>query len=459
MKAFRANAAPWSRTESSAARAFFVSIAALGVALLLALYSGAAAEIGQLGLASATALGALALAGWVSVTLVPVLARRTPLRWIGGRVEYRVTREGWIYLGAIFLIALAAINTGNNLLFLILAAMVALILMSGILSAITLAGLQLRFELPEHMFAGKPVRAVVELKNEKTTLPSFSLHVEPAVASKGTAEPVLGNALPGKPLLGEPLLGKPVYFPFLRRHSAARQNVSVTFARRGVYKQDAFRIATRFPFGFLRKARRIELPAEVLVYPSVEPSEEFLEIMPGLQGALESLSKGTGTDLYALRTYLPTDSVRLVHWKASARLGELLVREFSRDDDCRVLLVLDPQAPDSNAAQTAAEGFERAVQLCASLAWHFRERKALLQFRTAGFATELQPADENIFAILRALAAVQPAQKPGGPGILEELAAVPDIFKVVVTSRLRGSIPASLWQSTYVIFLEDLARH
>lgn len=454
MKAFRANAAPWPRTEPSAARAFFVSIAALGVALLLALYSGAAAEIGQLGLASATALGALALAGWVSVTLVPVLARRTPLRWIGGRVEYRVTREGWIYLGAIFLIALAAINTGNNLLFLILAAMVALILMSGILSAITLAGLQWRFELPEHIFAGKPVRAVVELKNEKAILPSFSLCVEPAAAGQGAATRVLG-----KPLRDEPLLGEPVYFPFLRRQSAARQSVAVTFARRGVYRQEAFRVATRFPFGFLRKARRIELAAEALVYPSVEPTEEFLEIMPGLQGALESLSKGTGTDLYALRTYLPTDSVRLVHWKASARLGELLVREFSRDEDCRVLLVLDPGAPDANAARTAGEDFERAVQMCASLAWHFRERKALLQFRTAGFATELQPAEENIFVILRALAAVQPAQKPGGPGMLEELAAVPDIFKVVVTSRQRGSIPASLWQSAYVIFLEDLARH
>ena len=51
--------------------------------------------------------------------------------------------------------ALAALNTGNNLLFLILASLIASILMSGILSSITLAGVELRLQLPEHIFAGQ----------------------------------------------------------------------------------------------------------------------------------------------------------------------------------------------------------------------------------------------------------------------------------------------------------------
>jgi len=87
----------------------------------------------------------------------------------------------------------------------------------------------------------------------------------------------------------------------------------VTFPRRGVYRQEAFRIVTRFPFGFLRKARQLNLKTEALVYPSVEPTAEYLEILPGLEGALESLTKGRGQDLYALRDYVPTDSARHVH--------------------------------------------------------------------------------------------------------------------------------------------------
>src|SRR5215470_12331837 len=133
----------WAKADRPAVRAFFLSILALGVALLLAVYSGAAAELGNLAVAASSALFALAIAGWVAVTLVPTLAKRTPLRWIGQKVEYRITRGGWIYIGATLLVALAALNTGNNLLFLILACLISVILMSGILSSISLAGVDL----------------------------------------------------------------------------------------------------------------------------------------------------------------------------------------------------------------------------------------------------------------------------------------------------------------------------
>src|SRR6266852_2166104 len=86
----------WAKADGPSVRAFFLSIAALSVALILALYSGAAAQLGNLALASGSAIVALLVAGWVAVTLVPTLAKRTPLRWIGYRMEYKITREGWI---------------------------------------------------------------------------------------------------------------------------------------------------------------------------------------------------------------------------------------------------------------------------------------------------------------------------------------------------------------------------
>jgi uncharacterized protein (DUF58 family) len=433
----------WAKADRPAVRAFFLSIAALTVALLLALYSGAAAELGQLGLASASALVALVVAGWVAVTLVPVLAKRTPLRWLGYKMEYKITREGWIYIGGIILVALAALNTGNNLLFLILASLIAIILMSGILSSVTLSGIEMRLVLPEHIFAGQPVRALVELQNEKLTLPSFSLRVEAATSKQSPAAA---------------LLETPVYFPYIPKREHVQQNVPMTFPRRGVYRQEAFRIVTRFPFGFLQKARRVDLRSEALVYPSVEPTPEFFEILPGLQGALESLSKGHGQDLYALRDYVPTDSARHVHWKASARFGSLMVREFTREEDCRVLLVLDPHlaAGEAAPAQESAERFEQAVTLCATIAWHFYERNALLQFRGAGMETELVRAEEIIFDILRHLALVQACPPDPEHTLLAELAVETGLFKVIVTSQSRGSIPASIWNSSWVVFLEDL---
>jgi len=425
-------------------RAFLLSIAALTIALLLALYSGAAARLGNLVLASASALTALVIAGWVAVTLVPTLAKRTPLRWIGYRMEYRITREGWVYILGIVLVALAAINTGNNLLFLILASLVASILMSGILSSITLAGVELGLHLPEHIFAGQSIRASVDLRNEKLTLPSFSLRVE---AAKKTSQ---GAAA---------FLQTPVYFPYLPREKSLRQSVPLLFPARGVYRQEAFRIVTRFPFGFMQKARRVDLATEALVYPAVAASSEFLEVLPGLQGAMESYVKGRGQDLYALRGYLPNDSARHVHWKASARFGELMVREFAREDDCRVLLVFDPQsaAAQSTGASQEKQRFERAVTFCAALAWNFHERDVLVEFRSVDSVTPLGPMSENIFAILRHLALVQPVPPNSQPELLNQLAADPESFKIIVTSQPRGSIPSELWNTSYIVFASDLA--
>lgn len=439
----------WAKADTPGVRAFFLSMVALTAAMLLALYSGAAAELGQLALASTSALVSLAIAGWVGVTLVPTLARRTPLRWLGYKIEYKISREGWIYLGGLLLVALAALNTGNNLLFLILASLIAIVLMSGILSSVTLSGVEMRLALPEHIFAGQPVRATVELENQKLTLPSFSLRIE-AVHEKGAPAAAMFE--------------QPVYFPYLPKQDCVQQSVPITFARRGVYRQDAFRIVTRFPFGFLQKARRLNLKTEALVYPSVEPTAEYMEVLPVIQGALESLSRGRGQDLYALRDYVHTDSARLVHWKATARSGSLMVREFTREEDSRVLLVLDPHstATESSAAKlhssAVLERFERAVTICANLAWHFYQGNSMLQFRSVGIDEPLAPAEEIIFKILRHLALAQPLPHDADQKLLNELAASPDIFKIVVTSQPRGSVPYSVWSSSYIVFLEEFSE-
>src|SRR5204862_374665 len=175
-------------------------------------------------------------------------------------------------------------------------------------------------------------------------------------------------------------------------------------------------------FGFLQKARRIVLKSEALVYPPVDSNAELNEIFPGIEGSIESYNKGRGQDLHSIREYVPTDSISHVHWKASARAGSLMVREFAREDDCRILLVLDPHPGESNSAAGAGQRFEHAVNMCAGIAWRFYERNAHLQFRSSGIDTALAPAEESIFAILRHLATAQPQSIEAQNELLEDLA-------------------------------------
>lgn len=449
-------------------RSFAISVFALGCALLLALYSSVAAEDGRTWAAALSALSALALSGWVAFTVVPALARRTPLQWLAYRMDYRVTREGVVYLAGIFIVALAALNTGNNLLFMTLACLLAGILVSGIVSQMVLSGVELRVDLPEHIFAWQPVLALAELVNHKNMLPSFSLRLvgAPPWRSRSWAgstwraaradsarDARSDNKSKRGALPASEILTMPVYFPYLPAQQKVQQAVELVFSHRGVYRQDSIGLQTRFPFGFLEKTRQVESRMQAVVYPSVAPSEEFYEILPLVTGELESFTRGRGHDLYSIRDYQTSDSARHVDWKASARTGSLQVREFAREDERRVLLVLDPAIPAEGQSRESREDiFERGVALCASLAWHFYEINSVLAFRCGAFETPMAPASEIIYEILRHLASAAPADSDRS--IIGGLVDMPQTFKIILTAQPRGSIPTGLWSTSYIAFLE-----
>ena len=254
------------------------------------------------------------------------------------------------------------------------------------------------------------------------------------------------------------MLTRPVYFPYLPKQRSVRQQVELAFPRRGVYRQDTFGIRTKFPFGFLEKTRKVDSNIEIAVYPRVEPTEEFYEILPLISGEMESFYRGRGHDLYSIRDYQPTDSARFVDWKASAKTSALKVREFTREDERRVMLVFDPFWSAKMAAQPE-EQFERAVNLCACLAWHFYEIDSEVQFRMPGFETPMATAGEIIYDVLRMLAFVEPAAATDSGAeekFLRELVGEPDLFKIIFTSQPRGSIPTSLWTSSYIVFFQSL---
>ena len=108
---------------------------------------------------------ALVLATLVGLTTVPHLARRVVTTRLRDAVDYEVTRAGIVYAIATLLIGIAALNTGNNLLYVIVAAMLAAILVSGLASAVVLRGLELDVRLPDQVFAGRPAPAKLLLRN------------------------------------------------------------------------------------------------------------------------------------------------------------------------------------------------------------------------------------------------------------------------------------------------------
>jgi uncharacterized protein (DUF58 family) len=176
-----------------------------------------------------------------------------------------------------------------------------------------------------------------------------------------------------------------------------------------------------------------------------------------VSGETESLHRGRGHDLYAIRDYLTTDSARHVDWKATARTGALKVREFAREDERQVVLIFDPTVhPDVASAAPSAkqlERFERGVNLAACLAWHFFEIDAELEFNTDRVVAPMAPSSDTIYTILRELALVQPRVTAPGDSLLARLPDEPHLFKIILTTQPRGTIPTRLWTSAYVIFL------
>ncbi len=200
---------------------------------------------------------------------------------------------------------------------------------------------------------------------------------------------------------------------------------------------------------------------EITIYPRVQPADQFYEVLPLLSGEMASYFRGRGHELHSLREYQPNDSARFVDWKVTARTGRVMLREFAREDERRVMLVLDPfiGPPRGDlgtlAAAEHAERFERAVSMAACIAWHFNEINSVMQFRTDRFSTPMATANEIIYDTLRELALVQANSSATGGTFLNDLVAQNEIFEIIITSRPQTAIPSALWSSSYFVFMQS----
>jgi uncharacterized protein (DUF58 family) len=447
---------------SSAWLRFFAAAAGLMVALAAAVFSTAAREAGNVWATFILASFALALSFAVGRGTIPYLARRLAEKTLRQAIDFEVTKAGVFYALVVLLIGIAALNTGNNLLYIIVAAMLAAIFVSGVASLVNLRALELELKLPEHIFAGTELMATVVVRNRSRWIPALSISAVPIekktvkkswrwVESRFAIPPWRPRErqwleLPDRQLrrvkvsVPSGVFHESAYFPWLPAASRQEASVRLNFRRRGSY-QERFSLSTRFPFALLVKTRRAALSRELLVYPELSNSEEFVELLPVLTGKLEAYSRGRGSDLYRIRDYLPEDSARDVDWKATAKSGSLKVREFAREDERRLRVVFDNPAP----GELSSQAYERMISLVATLIWRLGRENVFLSFLSQEYESSA-----DLYGMLAYLARVTVCS---GPSILESLFASND-YSVVFTAKKRGTIPPRMWASSYFVFIE-----
>jgi len=268
--------------------------------------------------------------------------RRARGAWRRIRAWRRIafTSGGLVFSLGALAIGFAAMNTGNNLLYLLLGGVLGFIVVSGWLSEQVIRDLEVVRRLPRAVTVGHELRITYVVTNRHRALPSFAVEIGEA-------------GLPGRAFVAHVPAG-----------GSARTRSLNSFVRRGVYPLEAVTLSTSFPFGMFRKERDLTLPGEIVVWPRSDAPVRAPAAGGGARPAerpVRQKTVGHRGEYRSLRTYRPGDDPRDIHWRSSARLRDPVVREYERDgSECR-WIYLDVSHEPGDAA-------EAAVEVAASLA-------------------------------------------------------------------------------------------
>lgn len=430
-------------------------LAGLGTALVTML----ARRSEDTGLASVAAIASLVIVLLIFILILPPLFRSA--REEVSRLDFplEVTSGGAIFLAILAIVAFAAWNTGNNLLFLVFSVLASTLFVAWVAARAALRDIVVSARFPDHLFAGEPAPVIVTLQNKKRFLPSFSILVEArGPINKGELNK---RGQPARLRYSKRALA---YFMYVPHKAGAEQRVEQTFPKRGHVLITGFELSTRFPFAFFRRRRRLRArDVDIIVYPKLEPASDELHLLPMNAGRVASVRRGAGHDLLSLRDYQPQDDLRYMDWKATARARRLIVREFTAEDERRITIALDTRrsAVDEDGF---TERFERGVTLAASLVAHFVEERAEVRLVLGTEDGRYAVGREHLYDCLRRLALVMPKGETqqvddSSKGTAQEAAAEPSAppadgnYCILLTTAAPGTIPSTVWRTSHVIYL------
>jgi uncharacterized protein (DUF58 family) len=232
------------------------------------------------------------------------------------------------------LLGFAAVNTGNNLLFLVVSGLLAFMSITGLAGMINLKALTPELLPPVEIFAGSATPFRLRLHNNKQRLPSFLIHVD---CEKGQR----------------------VTFPVIPQSSVTETTVKMIFTRRGFAKIGTISISSPFPVNFFTRSWSFLIDEQFIVFPrlmqgaALDDGTETRRI-----GSMLRHDRGQDGELERIAAYSGREPLRMVHWKLSARGDDLLVKEFGSQS--APPLVIDPE---KLAGNTLEERISRAAWL------------------------------------------------------------------------------------------------
>lgn len=427
--------------------------------LATALFTIFARRMEEPGLASLGAIASLLFALLITILVVPPLARSAYAEVTRRGLPLEVTTGGVIFAVVLVIVALAAWNTGNNLLFLVFSIMVSTLFVSWAAARVSLRDLTVSARFPDHIFAGEPAEVLVTVRNAKRLLPSFSVLVEARGPARSASRGQRTQRVSSRSRFLKRTLG---YFTYVPHQAAAEQTVDQSFPKRGHELVTGFELSTGFPFGFFRHRRRLQSrDVEIVVYPKPQPVADELHLLPMFTGQTTSFRRGPGQDLLMLRDYQPRDDLRHIDWKATARSQRLTVREFAAEDERRITIMLDTRLTEDIDRENFRIRFESGVVQAASLVKHFIEERAEVSLVLGSERGPFGTGPEQLYACLRRLASTQPAENTHSeswpPALLEasEVARhqADGNYSILLTASQQGSIPPQIWRRAYVIYL------
>jgi len=298
----------------------------------------------------------------------------------------QVTREGGGFIFLLFGIGIGAINTGNNLLYLVLAMCCSFIAISGILSEQTLKEVSVQASLSNTIYPDDSYPLNLKISNLKKSIASYSLYVE----------------FPLDPM-GRYRIEPSAYAYQIPPQSAVNKSLMFVGLKRGPVHLKTVHLKTSFPFGFFVKTKALPIAVDTLIFPTIKdvtlPSpQEFSEEGEGTVGL-------AGDDLYSLREYQPGDPMATVHWKSSAKTGTLRVKEFSKGGFHNYTLFLNIVDPQTNVI-VGPETLENRVTETASLAYHLIRRGDEVSLKTPEMQILSGNSEAHLEHLLKYLARV-----------------------------------------------------
>ncbi len=318
--------------------------------------------------------------------------------WFFNR-RVQITRAGAGFLILIFFVGFAAINTGNNLLYLIVGVMISLLLASFFLSESAIDSLLLERILPEQVQAKREFSITYRLANKKRWLPSLGIMIEDEV-----------DGMPCQ-----------VFFPGVRAGFCEFQRATTRAQTRGRLKMGSLNISTHHPFGFFYKAKQVNLAGELVVCPRVEKASSEMITPPYLSGEMRRASKGEGSELFGVRDYLRGDSPRLILWKISAKAGKLTVREHEEEKKRAVIIELmlygaRPEQDDPIREET--------ISRAAGIASYFLDEKYQVRLELGARGVDFGEGLSHLRRILYYLAVFDDREDPWLGDRLEPVALI-----------------------------------